>query len=177
LPDSTFSLGVKKVETPEELDNEIKRLLELSDMILAQQYMYTDFDWRIGILDGKPIFACKYFMAKGHWQIYNWKARLKKEQSGDFECVAVEQVPYEVINTALKAVSLVYGKGFFGVDIKEVDNKPYVIEVNDNPNVDFGIEDVILKDDLYLTIIRALKNRIEEKTGTFNGNKTEIQVV
>ncbi len=177
LPDSTFSLGVKKVKTPEELNHEIKRLLDISDMILAQQYMYTDFDWRIGILDGKPLFACKYFMAKGHWQIYNWKARLKKEQSGDFECIAVEHVPDEVIKTALKAAALVYGKGFFGVDVKEVNGRPYVIEVNDNPNVDYGIEDVVLKDDLYLSVIKAIKNRIEEKTGIFNGSKTEIQLV
>ncbi len=177
LPDSTFSFGVKKVETLEELNNEIKRLLDQSDMILAQQYMYTDFDWRIGILDGKAIFACKYFMAKDHWQIYNWKARLKKEQSGDFACVSVETVPESVIKTALKSVSLVYNKGLFGVDIKEVEGKPYVIEINDNPNVDFGIEDLMLKDELYLAIIRALKNRIEEKTGILNGHKAEIQAV
>ena len=177
LPDSTFSFGVKKVETVEELNQEIKLLLDHSDMILAQQYMYTDFDWRIGVLDGKAIFACKYFMAKDHWQIYNWKARLKKEQSGDFECVPVENVAENVIKTALKSVSLVYNKGLFGVDIKEFEGKPYVIEINDNPNVDLGIEDIVLKDELYITIIKAIKSRIEEKTGIQNGHKTEIQTV
>lgn len=177
LPDSTFSLGVKKVDTPQELMSEIKKLLDYSDMILAQQYMYTDFDWRIGILDGKAIFACKYFMAKGHWQIYNWKARIKREQEGNFECVPLENVPDFIIKTACKASALVYNKGLFGVDLKEIEGKPYVIEVNDNPNIDFGIEDVILKDELYNTIIKAIKNRIEEKTGTPNGIKTEIQSV
>lgn len=177
LPDSTFSFGVKKVNTQEMLNTEIKRLLEHSDMILAQQYMYTDFDWRIGILDGKALFACKYFMAKDHWQIYNWQARIKKEQSGDFECVPIESVSENVIKIALKAVSLVHNKGIFGVDIKEINGKPYVIEINDNPNIDFGVEDFVLKDELYLAIIKAFRTRIEEKTGVLNGTKTEIQTV
>jgi hypothetical protein len=30
--------------------------------------MYTDFDWRIGVLDRQPIFASKYFMSQGHWR-------------------------------------------------------------------------------------------------------------
>ncbi len=177
LPDSTFSLGVKKVNTPEELAAEIKRLLDYSEMILAQQYMYTDFDWRIGILDGKVIFACKYFMAKGHWQIYNWKARIKREQEGDFACLPTENVPDYILKTALKASALVYSKGLYGVDIKEIDGKAYVIEVNDNPNIDFGIEDAMLKDELYHTVIKAIKNRIEEKTGIQDGIRTEIQAV
>lgn len=171
-PDSTFSMGVKKVETYAEYNSEIKKLLDRSDMVLAQQFMFTDFDWRIGVLDGKPIFSCKYFMAKGHWQIYNWKARRQKERTGHYESVPVENVPENVIKTALKAVSLVYNKGLFGVDIKEINGKPYIIEINDNPNIDMGVEDLILKDELYLTIVKALKNRIEEKT--LNGQKIEV---
>ena len=29
----------------------------------AQEYLATDFDWRVGVLDRRPLFACKYFMA------------------------------------------------------------------------------------------------------------------
>jgi glutathione synthase/RimK-type ligase-like ATP-grasp enzyme len=174
-PDSTFSLGVKKVETIQELKQEMKLMLEESDMILGQQYMFTEFDWRIGILDNKVIFACKYYMAKGHWQIYNWKARSKKDIMGLFENLPVEHVPPAIIKSALKAVAMVYNDGLFGVDIKEVNGKPYIIEINDNPNIDAGVEDQILKDELYMAIMQSLKNRIEEKI--FNGNRKVLQAV
>ncbi len=48
-----------------------------------------------------------------------------------------------------------------GVDMKEVDGKFYIIEINDNPNIDAGVEDVILKDKLYTTIIDVFLNRIK----------------
>jgi len=92
-------------------------------MILGQQYMFTEFDWRIGILDNKAIFACKYYMAKGHWQIYNWNARSKKDIIGLFECIPVENVPPPIIKSALKSVAMVFNDGLFGVDIKEVNGK------------------------------------------------------
>jgi glutathione synthase/RimK-type ligase-like ATP-grasp enzyme len=174
-PDSTFSLGVKKVDTLEELNRQVKSMLEQSDMILGQQYMFTEFDWRIGILDNKAIFACKYYMAKGHWQIYNWLARSKKDITGQYECVPVENVPPAIIKSALKSVAMVYNCGFFGVDIKEVNGKPYIIEINDNPNIDAGVEDQVVKDELYLNIILSLKSRIEEKI--FNGNRKILQAV
>lgn len=68
-PDSAFSRGVMKVDTNEELLRECKRLLEKSELIIAQQFLPTEFDWRIGIIDGKPLYVCRYFMAKKHWQI------------------------------------------------------------------------------------------------------------
>ena len=61
------------------------------------------------------------------------------------------------------------GKGLYGVDVKEIDGKPLVIEINDNPNIDCGVEDVILKDDLYVAVIEALKRRIEDKIGVQRG--------
>ncbi|MCU0356190.1 MAG: hypothetical protein MUE95_01285 [Cyclobacteriaceae bacterium] len=45
--------------------------------------------------------------------------------------------------------------------MKEVDGKFYIIEINDNPNIDAGVEDVILKDKLYTTIIDVFLNRIK----------------
>ncbi|MDZ7764464.1 MAG: RimK family alpha-L-glutamate ligase [Melioribacteraceae bacterium] len=74
-PDSSFSQGVIKVENSEQLKSEINRLLDISDLVIAQEFTYSDFDWRIGILDKQPLFACKYFMAKDHWQIYDWKKK------------------------------------------------------------------------------------------------------
>jgi glutathione synthase/RimK-type ligase-like ATP-grasp enzyme len=36
-----------------------------------------------------------------------------------------------------------------------------VIEVNDNPSIDAGVEDLVLKDELYLAVIRSITHRIE----------------
>ena len=43
------------------------------------------------------------------------------------------------------------GDGLYGVDLKQAGDKVVVIEVNDNPNIDCGVEDVYLGDDLYKT--------------------------
>ena len=49
----------------------------------------------------------------------------------------MEHAPSAVVSTALKAANLI-GDGLYGVDIKQVGRKCYVIEVNDNPNIDAG---------------------------------------
>ena len=66
------------------------------------------------------------------------------------------------MKTAIKAANLM-GDGLYGVDMKQVGNKCYVIEVNDNPNIDSGIEDSLLKDDLYLRIMEVFLRRIEDR--------------
>jgi glutathione synthase/RimK-type ligase-like ATP-grasp enzyme len=173
LPDSSFSQGVMKAKTPEDLEEKLNEMLQVSELVIAQKYMPTDFDWRIGVIDNQVIYACKYYMAKGHWQIYNWSSKTKKEVEGHFDNVPIEAVPEAVINTALKATSLI-GNGLYGVDIKEIDNKAYIIEVNDNPNIDYGVEDTLLKDELYIKVIQALKNRIELKAIAKSGIKQTL---
>ena len=39
-------------------------LFEDTDLLLAQKFMPTDFDWRVGVLDGEPLFVCQYQMAR-----------------------------------------------------------------------------------------------------------------
>ena len=73
-PDSAFSQGVVKLDNQKELQKSLIQFFKTSDLILIQPFIPTAFDWRIGVLDNKPIFACRYYMAKGHWQIYNWEA-------------------------------------------------------------------------------------------------------
>ncbi len=58
-----------KVEDRERFDTEVERLLDKSDLVIAQEFMPTEFDWRVGILDHKPLYVCKYFMMGRHWQI------------------------------------------------------------------------------------------------------------
>jgi glutathione synthase/RimK-type ligase-like ATP-grasp enzyme/N-acetylglutamate synthase-like GNAT family acetyltransferase len=158
-PDSAFSIGITKVENALEALSALKDLFIKSDMVVCQEFLYSNFDWRIGILDNQAIFACKYYMSAGHWQIYNWKGETE-DYSGESETVSIENVPPKVLKTALKAASLI-GDGLYGVDLKEINDLVYIIEINDNPNIDAGIEDDVLKDSLYDTVIDSIYNRIE----------------
>ncbi len=158
-PDSAFSLGVEKVDNHEELDESLKKLFKGSDLIIAQEFMPSEFDWRIGVLDQTPLFACRYYMAKDHWQIYNWKSE-SKFKGGNSDTVDISEVPEIVVKTALKAAALI-GDGLYGVDLKIINGEVYVIEINDNPNIDADVEDAVLKDKLYEKIVRSLLNRIE----------------
>ena len=159
IPDGSFSRGMFKAEDAAGVMSAAKQLFERSRIILAQEFMYTAYDWRIGILNGKPLFACQYKQSKGHWQIVNHKAD-GRTVSGGFATMAVEDAPAEVVNIAVEAASLI-GNGLYGVDLKQNDTGIYVIEINDNPNIDHGIEDKVLKDSLYDTIIAEFIRRIE----------------
>jgi glutathione synthase/RimK-type ligase-like ATP-grasp enzyme len=164
-PDSAFSQGVVKAHTPEELRTRLEQFFEESDLVVAQEFLPTTFDWRIGVLDQQPIFACKYFMASGHWQIIN-HSNPGDDQYGRFETMPVEWAPRKAVQTALKAANLI-GNGLYGVDVKESNGKFYVIEVNDNPNIDSGVEDQVLKDELYRRIMSVFLRRIEQKKSRY----------
>ena len=69
-------------------------------------------------------------------------------------------MPQRVLKTALKAANLI-GDGFYGVDLKQDGSKVYVIEVNDNPSIDAGVEDKYLKDELYDRIMLGILKRVE----------------
>jgi glutathione synthase/RimK-type ligase-like ATP-grasp enzyme len=158
-PDGAFSKGVHKISSATEFKEVTSMMFKDSDLLIAQEYLPTPFDWRVGVLDGKPLYVCKYFMATEHWQIVNWNAQ-ESSREGSVESISVDQAPAGLIRTALKATSLI-GDSLYGVDMKEVDGKFYVIEINDNPNIDAGIEDKILKDKLYSSIMEVFLNKIK----------------
>jgi glutathione synthase/RimK-type ligase-like ATP-grasp enzyme/ribosomal protein S18 acetylase RimI-like enzyme len=158
-PDSAFSLGVQKVNSKEEAKTALMQLFKKTDMVIGQEFLYSEFDWRIGVLNHEPLYACKYYMTKGHWQIYDWSST-EADKSGNHETVDLSEVPEAVLQLALKATALI-GDGLYGVDLKFINGLAYVIEVNDNPNIDAGVEDDILKDQLYETLVRTFMNRIE----------------
>lgn len=160
-PDGAFSLGTVRVASTAEFDLAAKTLLEESELILAQEFLPTEYDWRIGVLDDKPLFACRYYMARNHWQIIKRDPN-GRERLGDHETVPLEAAPPKVVETALRATKLI-GSGLYGVDLKEVGGKPYVIEVNDNPNIDAGVEDELLGSALYETIMQTFLSRIQAK--------------
>ena len=41
----------------------------------------------------------------------------------------------------------------YGVDLKMVNDRAIVIEINDNPSIDHGLEDAILGDELYYRLL------------------------
>lgn len=158
-PDGAFSKGVFKINDPEEYKHVCATMFQKSELVIAQEFLPTPFDWRVGVIDGQVLYVCKYYMAEAHWQIVNWSSG-KQQQEGDVQCIPADQAPSGLLKTAVKATSLI-GKGLYGVDMKEIDGKFYVIEINDNPNIDSGMEDKILKDKLYSTIMDVFLNKIK----------------
>jgi len=158
VPDSAFSVGVEKASDEAELQQVLERMLVDSELVVAQEFLPTSFDWRVGVIDGKPLFVCRYFMAPKHWQILRHEGG-KRTSWGKVESLPVEAAPKEVLATALKACNAV-GDGFYGVDLKQSGKRCYVMEVNDNPNVDAGYEDSILGDELYHRIMDVFMQRI-----------------
>ncbi|MGL4369407.1 MAG: RimK family protein, partial [Spirochaetota bacterium] len=49
-PDSSFSQGVIKVVNREDYKRKVDDFLEKSDLVLAQEFMPTAYDWRVGVL-------------------------------------------------------------------------------------------------------------------------------
>src|SRR5690606_10050368 len=162
-PDSSFSQGVVKVVEPAELKKTLDGFFDESDLVIAQRYTPTDFDWRVGVLDKKALFVCKYYMARGHWQIYNWKAP-SGQQSGAWETYTPDGVAPEIVKVAVRAANLI-GDGFYGVDLKLTPSGPVVIEINDNPSVESAVEDMILKDKLYESVMEYFLSRIQARKG------------
>jgi glutathione synthase/RimK-type ligase-like ATP-grasp enzyme len=160
IPDGSFSVGVEKVSNRDELKKVLEQLFQKSTLLLAQEYLYTEFDWRIGVLNNEPIYACRYYMVRDHWQIYQHGAT--KTASGNFETLPTFDAPKAVLEAAMKATRPI-GNGLYGVDIKEKNGVGYVIEVNDNPNIDHGVEDLYLGDKLYKIVISEIMRRMEAR--------------
>jgi glutathione synthase/RimK-type ligase-like ATP-grasp enzyme len=139
IPDGSFSRGVKKVENMEELRKVVDAFLEDSDLCIAQKYVPTDFDWRVGVLDRRPLFVCQYKMARGHWQIMNHKPDGRSVEGGH-KSLAIAEAPQDVVDIGVRAANLI-GDGLYGVDIKSGPDGPIVMEINDNPNLEHGVED------------------------------------
>lgn len=160
-PDSQFSQGVIKVETDAELKRAVREMLERSDIVIGQSFEPTQYDWRIGVLDGVPLYACRYYMARDHWQVVKRNGHGDK-QEGAHETLAIEDAPTSVVAVAVQAAKAV-GGGLYGVDLKQFGEVCKVVEVNDNPNIDFGVEDLVLKDALYRKVVEYFVRRLESR--------------
>jgi hypothetical protein len=135
-----------------------------SPLLIAQEYLPTDYDWRITVLGGRVLFAARYHMARGHWQIRTEDAA-GRERFGKVEAVARAEAPADVVALAVRASSLI-GEGLYGVDIKETPAGPVVIEINDNPNLDVGYDDAADGARIYEDLVEYFLHRIEETPGS-----------
>jgi glutathione synthase/RimK-type ligase-like ATP-grasp enzyme len=146
-----FSVRVEKVSTPSELIKVAKRFFKLSDWVVVQGYIESRYDWRVGVLNGELLYACRYIIPSETFKI-------QASVNGhivycDVESVPVNEVPPKVIELCLAAGKAI-GNGLYGVDIKENNGNVYVIEVNDNPSLEGG-EDANYPD-MYRRIISYL---------------------
>ena len=139
------------------------KLFKQSELLLAQKFTPTEFDWRVGIINRQPLFVCRYYMAEKHWKIYNHDD-VNGTDCGMADTLAVQDAPRKIVDTALRAAAMI-GNGLYGVDLKEINGMPCVIEINDNPSIDAGIEDEVLKEDLYNMIIREFIRRLDRCHG------------
>ncbi|MGD8494591.1 MAG: RimK family protein [Gemmatimonadales bacterium] len=159
-PDSSFSRGVTRVDSAGEFSRRADELFADTELLVAQEFVPTEYDWRIGVLGGEPLFACRYYMARGHWQIVQRTGR--RVRTGPVETLATHDVPAGIVPLAVRAARLI-GDGLYGVDLKLIDGRPTVIEINDNPNIDAGVEDQVLGDELYLRVMRHFLSRLEDR--------------
>lgn len=159
-PDSAFSAGVKKVTSLEELKSQANEYFKQSDLLIVQEFLQTDYDWRIGVIDNEPLYACRYHMAKNHWQIISRENG--RTQEGSVDTLALDEAPKKAIQLALKACKSI-GNSLYGVDIKEKDGEFYIIEINDNPSIEKGWEDRVLGPQLYTKIMSVFLRRLEAR--------------
>ena len=155
-PDSAFSSHVEKVETPDEFVDVGERFLRRSDRIVVQEFLKSAFDWRVGVLAGKPLYVCRYVIPDETFKIMavvDGQLRVCRTEG-----VPIPEAPPEVVATAVAAANAI-GEGLYGVDLKQVNGRTVVIEVNDNPTINAGLEDQFAPD-IY---DRIVANLLEER--------------
>ena len=159
IPDGSFSRGVKKAASMDELKALATAWFKDTELLICQKFMPTEFDWRVGVLGGKPLFVSQYLMAKKHWQIVNHREG-KRPDEGGFRVVSLAEAPPAPIEMATAAAAMI-GDGLYGVDIKETQEGFFVIEVNDNPNLEHGVEDAAEKDEVWTRLTQWFIDRID----------------
>lgn len=137
-PSTSFSLRVEKVDSASGFLQVAHRFFKLSDRIVVQQYVESMYDWRVGVLSGEFLYACKYIIPGSTFKIQD-SVNGHVVYCG-VESVARERVPSRVIQLGVEAGKAI-GSGLYGVDIKNGNGKACVIEVNDNPSLEGGEDD------------------------------------
>lgn len=153
-PYTAFSKYVEKAEDEDSLRIICRRYFRISDIVVAQKFLPTTFDWRIGILDNEVLFACKYHIPKGMWKHGTRKKGGKSYVWGRTEAIKRDTLPQRLRRIAVQA-SKPFGRGLFGIDIKEISGQYMTVEVNDNATIYADEEDREDKD-IYEKIVSYL---------------------
>lgn len=138
-PNSSFSMYVEKVATPEEFVAVGTRYLRRADRVVAQKFVRSQFDWRVCVLAGEPLFVCQYMIPKKRWKIMTY-TDAGRAIYGEVKGIPISEADPELINVAVQAAAAI-GTGLYGVDLKQTDDGYLVIEVNDNPTINQDEED------------------------------------
>ncbi|MBU1698503.1 MAG: RimK family alpha-L-glutamate ligase [Candidatus Eisenbacteria bacterium] len=152
-PHSSFSLYVERAKTVEEYLSIGKRFMRRADRIIAQRFVPSQFDWRVGILGNRPLYVCQYTIPKKRWKILTYMPTGPAIQ-GPVKSMSLAEADPHLLERALQAAAAI-GEGLYGVDLKQVGDDYIVIEVNDNPTIIAGDEDKKAPD-VYEKIIRFL---------------------
>ncbi len=151
-PYTRFSSHVEKANNETEFIAISKHLLHKSGVIVLQEYVPSEFDWRIGMLRNEVLYLCKYCIPTGGWKV-------KSKINGRNVWGDTIAMPRDSISPELKEIcinlSKCVGDGLYGLDVKETNDGYKVIEINDNPSIYDGHEDAV-DTDIYKKIIAAL---------------------
>jgi len=150
-PSTSFSLRVEKVFDIAGFFRVARRFIKLSDWIVVQEFIESKYDWRVGVIDGKLLYACKYTIPSDTFKI-------QASVNGHIvycgvESVSPDKVPPHIIKLGIDAANAI-GRGLYGVDIKNNNGDAYVIEVNDNPSIESG------EDDCYPHVFEQIVNHL-----------------
>lgn len=151
-PYTRFSSHVEKANNREEFIDISKRFLRKSKIMIVQEYIRSDFDWRVGVLNNEILYLCKYCIPEGGWKV---KSKINgRNVWGDTIAFPRESISPELKDICI-SLSKCVGDGLYGLDVKETKDGYRVIEINDNPSIYRGFEDAIDLD-IYEKIINAL---------------------
>lgn len=150
-PNSSFSAYVDKVASPDAFVKVGRRFLRRADRLVVQQYMPSEFDWRVITLAGRPLAVLRYEFAARQWRV------MDRNEEGEYAKVIgvpVTGAPPKLLAVAVAAANAI-GESLYGIDLKEIDGEYFVIEVNDNPTIAAGEEDQA-NPEIYSEVIRYL---------------------
>ena len=150
-PNSSFSAYVDRATNVESFVKIGRKFLRRADRVVVQQYMPSEFDWRVITLAGRILATVKYEFVQDKWKT------MERGPAGEWSRtvpVSRDAASPRLIEVALAAADAISGS-LHGIDVKEIDGEYFVIEVNDNPTIDAGGEDRA-NSEIYAEIIRYL---------------------
>lgn len=148
-----FGREVYKLDDVAALQARVIELYANDNLLVVQRFVRSEFDWRVGVLNGELLFAARYNYVPGYWKCSLWQG--DEQAVGRTEAIPVAELPPAVGLVALHA-SRCIGRGLYGLDIKETDQGVTVLEINDNVDLDVDCEDAAEGEALYHKLIGAL---------------------